>query len=179
MPLNTQQNEIFHHALRRDLAELQAGFDEEVWRNFAWQLRFHHTSEDRLLWAPVRERVTDPADLAVLDAMEAEHSRIDPLLEAVDDALKEGRSPAGPLAELHTALEGHLAHEEGEGLAVVEKVYTQADWDAYVESIRAQTGEMAQNPALLIPWLLKEAPEELRTRVLAALPAPVRAMVEG
>ena len=32
--------EIFHHALRRDLAALEADFDRDRWRNFRFQLHF-------------------------------------------------------------------------------------------------------------------------------------------
>jgi iron-sulfur cluster repair protein YtfE (RIC family) len=171
--------EIFHHALRRDMAALSDSFDGDVWKNFAWQLHFHHVSEDRLLWPGVRAAVTDPADLALLDAMEAEHHRLDPLVAAVEETAASGDDLGPRLADLAAALEDHLGHEERAGLPLIDKVYTQADWNAYVDAVRAQTGDMAQNPAVLLPWLLRGAPDELRARVLAALPEPVRAMVKA
>ena len=42
------------------------------------QLHIHHTAEDRSLWPPLREKVTRPEQVAVLDAMQAEHARNDP-----------------------------------------------------------------------------------------------------
>jgi Hemerythrin HHE cation binding domain len=52
------------------------------------QLHIRHTTEDTSLWSALRQKVTRPDHVAVIDAMEAEHSpRIDPQLDAVDRAL--------------------------------------------------------------------------------------------
>ena len=62
-----------------------------------------------------------PDDLALLDAMEAEHAAIDPLLESIDAALVDregGPERLGDLVDaLHTNLTGHLTHEEADALA--------------------------------------------------------------
>jgi hypothetical protein len=168
--------EIFHHALRRDLTALTTEFDHPTWRNFAFQLHFHHTSEDRLLWPLVQEKVTDVDDGALLVELEAEHALIDPLLGTVEDVLATGGNVTAPLAELAEALYAHLEHEEQEGLPLIDSVLTPAEWEAYVGAVRSQDGDMAQNPAVFLPWLLKDAPEELRGRMLAGIPEPVRAM---
>lgn len=168
MAIDFTSMEIFHHALRRDLAALTAEFDREVWRNFAFQLHFHHVSEDRLLWPVVQAKLKEPADLALLDELEAEHGKIDPLLAEVG-AAPDG-DVRGPLAELAHALDDHLGHEERDGLPLIDAVLTQQEWDAYVEAVRAQDGDLAQNPAVFLPWLLKDAPDELRGRMLAGIP---------
>ena len=82
----------------------------------------------------LHERGADPA---VLDALEAEHAQIDPLLRTCTDdlaALAAGTGDdttrerlAGCTAQLRDALCAHLAHEEGDGMAEVQKHLTQAD----------------------------------------------------
>ena len=85
-----------HDAFRRDLDDLLAtsagrSAVRARWAVFRDQLRFHHTAEDGAMWPPVRAKLTsDPAGLALMDAMEDEHKLIDPLLAAIDDALTTG-----------------------------------------------------------------------------------------
>ncbi len=101
-----------HDGLRHDLGALAraaqgpGGRDPERqravaagWELFKRQLHLHHTAEDDLIWPALRERLEHSADaLSVLDDMEAEHQRIDPLLAAVDagfaSAAGPGRQPA-------------------------------------------------------------------------------------
>jgi hypothetical protein len=169
--------EIFHHALRRDLVALNADFEPGKWKNFAFQLHFHHSGEDRLLWPIVRAKVTDPDDEKLLAAMEAEHERIDPLLAEVKDAVAAGHGVEGPLAELSAALLEHLEHEENAVLPLIDRLLTPAEWAAYVDSVREQDGDMRQNPATFLPWLIEGAPAELKGRVVAAIPPHVRALI--
>ena len=168
--------EIFHHALRRDLAALEADFDRDLWRNFRFQLHFHHTAEDMLLWPVVQGKVTDPADHELLVAMEAEHGGIEPLLAAIDDEVAADQGRPAQLAKLAAAVNEHLAHEEQAALPMIDRLLTQQEWEGYVEGTRKLDGDLAQNPAVLLPWMLKDAPDHLRRRVLANLPKPVLAM---
>src|SRR5258708_40050800 len=78
-----------HDAFTRDLRRLadavEGGRTAEAavragWATFKNQLHFHHTAEDNWLWPALREKVTRPDEISVLDAMEAEHLLIDPLL---------------------------------------------------------------------------------------------------
>jgi len=43
--------------------------------------------EDTSLWPVLRQKVSRPDHVAVIDGMEAEHARIDPQLDAVDQSL--------------------------------------------------------------------------------------------
>src|SRR6266487_3854413 len=83
------------------------------WEMFKSYLQVHHTSEDDMLWPPMREALADDSDgVALFDAMEAEHSAIDPLLAAIDAALADRDSGPQRLGELTdalaSALRGHL-----------------------------------------------------------------------
>ena len=168
--------EVFHHALRRDLAALEADFDRDRWRNFRFQLHFHHTSEDLLLWPVVRAKITDPADQELLDTMEAEHAQIEPLLAAVEEELTAGQARPARFAALVAAVTGHLTHEEQAALPMMDRLITQQEWNGFVDGTRKLDGDLAQNPAFFLPWLIDGAPDELRRRVLANLPPPVLAM---
>jgi hypothetical protein len=94
-----------HHAFRRDLVSLaraaggaaKASPDRQQaitagWEVFKRQLLLHHTAEDKHIWPALRTRFATSTDaLSVLDAMEQEHEKIDPLLAAVDDAFTRRR----------------------------------------------------------------------------------------
>src|SRR3954470_22209148 len=121
-----------HRGFRRDLdlvATTTAATpldDRRRWRRlfrrfglFASILHKHHHGEDVGLWPLLHER---GADQAVLDALEAEHEGIDPLLRActADLAALAARTGdeetrqrlAGCTARLRDALCAHLSHEE-------------------------------------------------------------------
>jgi hypothetical protein len=98
-------------------------------------------------------------------------------MAAVEEALAAGESADGPMHELAKALNHHLEHEEEAGLPLIETVYTQGDWNAYTAAVRDQDGDQRQNPVTFLPWLMKDSPGELRARVIAVLPPPVRAMI--
>jgi hypothetical protein len=89
-----------HDAFRRDLTRLaRAAASADLsdparrqsvatgWELFKRELHIHHTAEDELIWPALRPRLIHSEHAqSVLDAMEEEHERIDPLLAAVDAA---------------------------------------------------------------------------------------------
>jgi len=174
---------VTHDAFRRDLGRLSAASAAGTahapgvragWENFKAQLLLHHSVEDTHLWPRVRRATAGrPAGLALLDEMEAEHARIDPLLAAVDDALAGSASSlAGHAAELASILEWHLRHEEEAALPLIQSVCTPADWRAFAGAMRRRQG--IKGAAIYVPWILDGAAPDGQRRFLAALPAPVR-----
>lgn len=174
-----------HDAFRRDLERLaKAVADGRAntpgvragWENFKRQLHIHHTAEDTDLWPRVRDRVAGRLrDLALLDDMEAEHSRIDPLLAAVDAALADGAAELPDLVRALTAtLDDHLGHEEDSALPLMQDVLTAADWAAFTGRIRETQG--LRGASLFVPWIIDGAPPADRARFLGALPPPVRVL---
>ena len=130
-----------HDAFYRDLIRLTEAArsgrtgDPAVragWTTFKNQLHLHHTAEDIALWPALRQKVTDPAQIAVLDAMEAEHARIDPMLAQVDAALagaSDSRAAlSGSVAALADTLTGHMGHEEDEALPPPVRLLYRAVW---------------------------------------------------
>jgi iron-sulfur cluster repair protein YtfE (RIC family) len=174
---------VTHDAFRRDLGRFTAASAAGTahapgvcagWENFKAQLLLHHSVEDTHLWPRVRRATAGrPAGLALLDEMEAEHAQIDPLLAAVDDALAGSASNlAGHVAELASALEWHLRHEEEAALPLIQSVCTPADWRAFAGAMRRRQG--IKGAAIYVPWILDGSAPDGQRRFLAALPAPVR-----
>jgi iron-sulfur cluster repair protein YtfE (RIC family) len=178
-----------HHALRRDLehiAKATVRTDDEPrrilaaaagWELFKKVLHIHHTAEDEALWPPLREALENRSDdLAVVDAMEDEHARIDPLLDAVDAALADRETGperlAGLADELAVKLNAHLTHEEDVTLPLIERTLTPAQL-LHFGGVHAAKGG-ADGP-VLTAWMLEGADDETLAATLAILPEPVRA----
>jgi Hemerythrin HHE cation binding domain len=144
------------------------------WENFKAQLLLHHSVEDTDLWPRVRRAAAgQPAGLALLEEMAAEHAQIDPLLAAVDGALAGSASNlAAHAAGLASALEWHLKHEEDAALPLIQSVCTPADWRAFAGAMRRRQG--VRGAAIYVPWILDGTAPDQQRRFLAALPAPVR-----
>ena len=172
-----------HDAFRRDLGRLtvaatagraQAPGIRAGWENFKAQLLLHHSVEDTDLWPRVRRAAAGrPSGLALLTEMAAEHTQIDPLLAAVDDALAHPPSNLTlAVAGLTSALEWHLKHEEDAALPLIQSVCTPADWRAFAGAMRRAQG--IKGAARYVPWILDGLAPEGQRRFLAALPAPVQ-----
>jgi hemerythrin-like domain-containing protein len=172
-------HDAFHRDLRCLAAAVEAGqtADPAVrtsWATFKNQLHVHHTAEDTSLWPPLRQKVTRPEDVAVLDAMEAEHARIDPLLDRVDASLAASdraglAANAGALAE---SLAAHMQHEEDQALPLVEAHLGTGGWAAFRKAVGRSQG--LRGGAEFFPWMLDGASADTSKRVLSMLPPPAR-----
>ncbi len=177
-----------HHAFRRDLDAFARAVPatpvddvatwralDQRWTRFGAVLHHHHTGEDAGLWPLLRSRV-DAADRAVLDAMEAEHDEIDPLLEACTAGF--ASMAAGGTADERAALAvraaatrdrlgRHLEHEETEALALVQAHLTQDDWHRMEqEHFKGRRMPLATT-LFLIPWVCDGVPDDVRRRAFA------------
>jgi hypothetical protein len=200
-----------HDAFRRDLTSLtRAAATADLsdparrqsvaagWELFKRELHIHHTAEDELIWPALRPRLVHSVHaLSVLDAMEEEHQRIDPLLAAVDAAFTErdgasasaasASAPAagrpgddGPgvdrLADvidvLASTLTGHLGHEERDGLPLIGMALTAAEWRAVGRKIARQGG--LASGAEMFAWILDGADRQHASATLSQLPPPAR-----
>jgi hypothetical protein len=125
-----------HHGFRRDIAEFALALERlaahggspssasalhEEWKSYRETLHGHHESEDQRLFPHLRSQNSDLA--AAIDALGADHVRIDPLLEAGDRAFAEftGAASLSPnavraalavVSEIASLLDAHLATEE-------------------------------------------------------------------
>jgi Hemerythrin HHE cation binding domain len=173
-----------HQALRRDLERLgriaakpdgnparllQAAAG---WEQFKTFLVAHHTAEDVALWPPLREAAAaNPGQVALVDALEEEHSVIDPLLVAIDAAAADPgdghRAIGGIIDELIGKLSGHLRHEETEGFTLIDACLTPEQWQHFA----AVNTEMVRPDAPnYMPWMLSEADQKTLDAVLGKFP---------
>jgi hypothetical protein len=121
-------------------------------------------SEDEALWPAVRAAVAaNPDQLALVDALEAEHAVIDPLLTAIDAA---ATTPDGRFAdivdELHTQLSKHLTHEETDGLALIDVSITEGEW-LHFSSVNSERNR--PDAAMFLPWLFDGADQDALARM--------------
>jgi Hemerythrin HHE cation binding domain len=177
-----------HAAFRRDLVQLAraAAFADlpdparraavqAGWEVFKRQLHLHHTAEDAVVWPALRDRLDHSEHaMSVLDAMEAEHKQIDPLLAAVDEAFGHPR-PRG-LADvtdaLATSLTGHLSHEERDGLPLIGMALTAAEWRGVGLRIARRSG--LSKAGEMFAWIADGADPDQAAAVVGTLPPPAR-----
>jgi hypothetical protein len=193
-----------HDAFRRDLARLArvaaaADLSDPArrqsvaagWELFKRELHLHHTAEDELIWPALRPRLAHSQHaLSVLDAMEEEHGRIDPLLAAVDAgfaaAARDGEDDrpgasdnrlgvdrlADVIDVLTSTLTGHLAHEERDGLPLIGVALTAGEWRKVGFRIARQNGMSAGSE--MFAWMLDGADRSGAAATLGQLPPPLR-----
>jgi hypothetical protein len=170
-----------HDAFRRDLVSLARADParrERVgrgWEVFKRQLHFHHTGEDRHIWPRLGERMAhSDSAMSTLQAMEEEHSRVDPLLEAVDAAFADpaGDELAGAVDELVTTLHGHLAHEERDALPLIGTALTAAEWRGVGLRLGRENGLSGSSE--FFAWMLDGAADARSAAVLGTMPPPLR-----
>lgn len=194
-PIDMKMMFLIHHAFRRDLDAFTAAVrstpasDRRTWRLLAarWQvfaeaLHEHHTTEDELIWPELR-RLAAPAELATLDAMEAEHDQIDPLLESCAAGLRRLAQRADDdaraalavrMSAARESLRRHLAHEESDAIAIIQRVVTPEAW-ADIEQAIDRRGSL-RGAVLLVPWIAHEVPPDVLHRIFDEIGGPFRLM---
>jgi Hemerythrin HHE cation binding domain len=181
-----------HGALRRDLEQVGriAGQKDgdgtrlcasRGWGHFKKFLVAHHQVEDDALWPVLRVHVADfPDQVAVVDALEAEHAVIEPLLEAVDNVAAnsdEGDHQLGDIVdELVTKLTRHLVHEESEGRQLIDASLSAEEWQNFA---RSHGQRLLGDASTYVPWLLEGASPETVEGFLANIPPPLAASYRG
>ena len=173
-----------HDALRRELAQvgrvasrrdnnpatlLRAALGWELFKKF---LTIHHQAEDDALWPPLRAAAAGhPDQVAVADALEAEHALIDPLLAAIDAAAADpdyGHQRFGDIiGELSATLTAHLAHEEADGLPLIDATLTPRQWQHFAQ---VHGERNLPDAPRYMPWLLSHASPQTRAAVLGKFP---------
>jgi hypothetical protein len=181
-PIDIAPMYLMHRAFRRDLhafADVVPSVpvrDRTRWTAVARRFGFfgmvlhkHHRGEDIALWPLLAER---GADSVVLDALEAEHAGIDPLLSSATadlEALAAGTGDeatrdrlATTVTHLRDGLCAHLAHEERDGMALVQEHLTQEDWERLDREVFSKDYTPREVPAVL-GWVMSGlAPEHAR-----------------
>jgi hemerythrin-like domain-containing protein len=197
-PVDLMNMYVMHHAFRRDLADFRSAVDRSPvsdhdrwtalrrrWQHFATALHSHHSAEDAGLWPLLLERVSGRGDddaRTVLEAMQAEHARIDPLLEeclegftrlAEDPTDAVRRALSRSLAATGDLLDGHLGHEERDAMALVQRYLVQADW-VRVEKEHFRPAYSPKEVWFVVPWALFGLPADIRRKNLDEAGLPMK-----
>jgi hemerythrin-like domain-containing protein len=133
-------------------------------------LHHHHTVEDELVWPMLLERV--PGGRPALTALEADHERIDPLLERARDTGIPLAQRAEILQELHDALNAHLDAEERDAVPLIQRHLSRPDWERVEE--RAARGTSRRRLPLIYGWFASAADDEQRALALRTVPLVVQ-----
>jgi hypothetical protein len=146
-------------------------------------LHHHHTAEDELLWPLLLERVPD--ELAPLvHLMEAQHGRVEQLLDEITPLLAQWRRTAGATErdrmaelydELYVSLAEHLDAEEQRLLPIAARTVTQAEWERMGEAARAGTPKAKQ--FVVFGMIAYEGGPVGVALMMHGAPAPVRWLV--
>ena len=191
-PVDMTMMYVMHHGFRRDLAAFAAAASatpaeaRSTWRALAarWELfadvlHHHHSGEDAGLWPTLLERVDD-ADRQVLEAMEAEHAEIDPILTAcatgferlAHHADEDARAAlAVRLCAARESLGRHLRLEETEAIAIIQRMLTNEDWE-HIEETHFRAGVTFAKVLAVVPWAAHDVPGPLRRQVFAKTGRP-------
>jgi hypothetical protein len=178
---------LMHHAFRRDLrafAAAAAGTPvqarstwralAERWTLFSQALHHHHSGEDAGLW-PLLVSRADAEGRGTLEAMEAEHAEIDPILTAcaagferlARHADEDARCAlAVRLVAARESLGRHLRHEECDAIALIQEHLTNEDWNA-LEEEHFKAGLGVKEVIELVPWVIHEVPAPIRRDIFA------------
>lgn len=186
-PVDMQVMYLMHHAFRRDLDKFVAaakhtpeedrttwGLLSRRWAFFAEVLHNHHSAEDAGLWPWLLEHGS-PGDRTTLEAMEAEHETIDPLLRECAEGLQRlahhedeaaRAALAVRLAVTRASLARHLAHEETDAMAILQRTMTPEEWSA-IEAEHFKKRLAPQFVIQIVPWAVQGLPRSALDRVFA------------
>lgn len=180
-----------HDAFRRDLDRLARSARKANladprrhhsiltgWSLFTGMLEIHHRAEDEFLWPRLRQRLaSSEAAMSVLDEMDAEHAKIDPLVAAVNDGLAaRGRVDVAPvIEELRSTLSDHMHHEEREAMPMVGEALSDREWRVAVKDIHGLVTSMESlTVADFVPWLTEGHSPSEEKAISTVVPPPIR-----
>jgi len=184
---------VMHHAFRRDLDGFAAAVAatpvedratwtalKNRWERFGGYLHHHHSGEDAGLWPALLLRA-DAAEREHLEAMEAEHDVIDPLLEGCASGFAalarhgdedERAALLVRVTATRDQLGRHLAHEESEAMAILQRHLSQDEWDVIEREHFAKRD--VTDLMFIVPWAVKDLTAEQRSEVFTRIGGPFR-----
>lgn len=184
---DASMNTNMHLAFKREIARLDKALQvtdlsdggrcaglAARYKFFSDTLHHHHQGEDTYLFPTVRASAS-PDEVQTLDDMEREHAELVEVLARLDGAF----SRLGPgsdvpamsddLQTLLRVLTAHCAHEERDGVPIVQKYLSDDNYKAFMKFNRS-----APTAALVMPWMCDGAPADIAAQTWGVIPAPVR-----
>jgi hypothetical protein len=185
-PVDMAMMYVAHHGFRRDLEAFCAAVRHTPvedratwtallrrWELFAIALHHHHNGEDEWLWPVLIDRA-DAEERELLVAMENEHAEIDPALEECSAGFRRlaeapdedaQRALVVRVAATQAALGRHLAHEETETIALLQRVLAPEEWAEMDEKFKRSFTPRQLTWA--VPWIVDELPDDVRRAMFA------------
>jgi hemerythrin-like domain-containing protein len=183
---------VIHHAIRsagHALAEasrsLTVGEQPRLraflryWAGHHGEILSHHGIEDRIFFPALRDRV--PSAAGVLDQLDAEHHRLDMLMEACFDGIGRVVVGAAPTAatsallRLADLMDDHLDLEDREVVPLLAANFSAAEYDALTKAAIKQTG-LGKQAAFTVPYVGYWASDEDREMMLSMAGMPFRVL---
>lgn len=147
-------------------------------------LRFldaHHEGEDAVVWPVLRERC--PAQQALIESMESEHTAVHALRDEAGDALQAwSQSPdaatarrlAAAMSALHAKLDAHFAEEERQVVPLASAYMSPEEWGALPgHALQHFTGDKLW---LILGLVIDQMNDAERAAILSHMPPPVVAL---
>lgn len=189
-PADLSMMYLLHHGFRRDLARFPEAVrrtpfrDRATWRAlprrwdlFATLLDDHHHKEDEVVWPLLRQAAAtagDHAALEVIEAMSEEHLLIDPLLSEARSGLvalvqepdeRRRHEVVETMQMVGEVLGHHLAHEERDAIAVLQRHVDGAEW-AELERTQLRGGLGLRDLLRMLPWVVQHVDPAIVERQL-------------
>ena len=182
-PLDLSGFLIAHAGMRQEFGLLAAAAREpmDAERRRLWEhqvalvldvLHHHHTAEDDTIWPMLRERA--PEAIAALDRLEADHTRIDPMLAGAADTSRPLADRADLLDGLHVLINTHLDLEESVAVPLIREHVTLAEWDALAERAARDMGR--RRIPTIYGWYASAGDAQQVADALASVPAIARVL---
>jgi hypothetical protein len=187
---DTSDYAVIHHAIRSAGHALAAAAGSltvaeqprlrafmKYWRGHTGEILSHHGIEDSIFFPSLRARSTSSA--AVLDQLDAEHHRLDQLMEAAELELGRvvaGAAPTGAveaLRQLAELMDRHLDLEDDEIVPRFVELYTADEYAALTKAAIKQTG-IGKQAAFTVPYIGYWSTAEERELLLGQAPLPFR-----
>jgi hypothetical protein len=110
----------------------------------------------------------------VLDALEAEHARIEPLLAQVDALITASDTTglAKTASELAQTLAAHMRHEQDQALPLIQAHLGTSGWATFRKATGKSQG--LSGGAKFFPWMLEATSATAGKQILSQLPPPAR-----
>jgi hemerythrin-like domain-containing protein len=183
---------VIHRAIRRagravadasttltvaDQPRLQAFL--RYWNGHRGEILNHHGIEDQIFFPALRDRV--PSAAGVLDRLDADHHRLDGLMEECYDGIGRVVVGAAPTAatsalrRLADVMDDHLDLEDREIVPLFTQCFSAAEYDALTKVAIKQTG-LGRQAAFTVPYIGYWASAEDLDMMLSMAPMPFRVL---
>ena len=184
---------LVHDGMRRDAARLPGAVERATavpgarglarwFEHFRAEIEHHHHSEDDIVWPELAERAPDFA--AALAELDQDHLALDEALARTAEALTAlasrpsdaitRRAAADAARNLADLLVAHLQREEAAAFPRIARTYTAEEYQALEQ--RLLKGTSIRQLAFKLPWAFDGVDEATMVRLIAGVPAPIRAL---